>query len=573
MRIRIEQTPAGVPTLAVGEVYIHNRFDPEHEARRWAAAQRERLVAESATTAVVFGLGLGYHVEALATTWAGRIVVVEPDGELLAAAGSARDLSGLLGRVELVDGATTAERIDGWGRVVLCTHAPSLLRGDARLSRLHDEIAARTGLRDLRLRILVVSPLGGGSHPITSYCAHALAHLGHAVSVLDLAPFAGGLAAIPSFSPKKAARAAVGEAFQRFLGTGITAAVEAAEPDLVLAMAQAPLDGPVLDRLGQQGVVRAFWFVEDHRLFPYWKDVVGSYDYFFTIQQGAFLEEAQRRSPGRAVYLPLAADPGVHRPLVLSDAEHREFAAPVGFVGAGYRNRRTAFRPLVDLGLRIWGTEWGGSGPLERLVERQGARIPTEDCVRIFNATTINLNLHSSTYVDGVDPRGDFVNPRTFELAACGAFQLVDERALLPALFRPGVELATFADAGELRDLVRMFLAAPERRTAVTAAARRRVLAEHTYVHRMQALLATMVGRELSRWQARPRQETAADVARADTESPLGRLCAELPPATPFTLAGLTGALAGREGDFTDAEAILLFLHQFDEMYVRDARP
>src|SRR5262249_61085990 len=113
---------------------------------------------------------------------------------------------------------------------------------------------------------------------------------------------------------------------------------------------------------------------------------------------------------------------------------------------------------------------------------------------------------------------------------------------------------------------------APARRGAATAAARRRVLAEHPYVHRMQTLLATMVARELGRWQARPRQETAAHVARADAHTPLGRLCAELPPATPFTLGGLTHALAGRDGDFSDAEAILLFLHQFDEMYVPDAR-
>src|SRR5207244_1404466 len=157
--------------------------------------------------------------------------------------------------------------------------------------------------------------------------------------------------------------------------------------------------------------------------------------------------------------------------------ERAELGAPVGFVGAGYRNRRIAFRPLLDLGLKIWGTEWGGAGQVEAAVQRDGARISTEDTVRIFNATRVNLNLHSSTYVDGVEPRGDFVNPRTFELAAAGAFQLVDRRAL--------------------------------RRLA---------------------------------------------------------------PAAPFTLDGVVQGLLHRSGDLSDPEAILLFLHQFDELYVREQR-
>ena len=46
-----------------------------------------------------------------------------------------------------------------------------------------------------------------------------------------------------------------------------------------------------------------------------------------------------------------------------------------------------------------------GAEGLTRVLQRNGARIDTDDAVRIFNATAINLNLHSSTYHDGVDPR------------------------------------------------------------------------------------------------------------------------------------------------------------------------
>src|SRR5437879_5584494 len=561
-----ELVATGDPTLTADGVLLHSRHDPRREAARWAETQRERL-GDAADTAVVLGFGLGYHVEALAAVWEKPIVVVEPDRALLRTALAARDLRALLDRVTVATGPLEEDA----GRPVVLPHAPSVLRS-ATLRTIGESIAGRAALRGVRLRILVVSPLAGGSYPMAAHCARALGQLGHADRVLDLAPFAPGMDALACFTPRRKARGAVEQAYMRFLGPGVLAAIEAEKPDLVLALAQAPLDAAVLAEIGRRGVLRAFWFVEDHRLLTYWQNVIGEYDYFFTIQQGAFLEDAARRSAARVAYLPCAADPAVHRPLELAAAERHALGAPVGFVGAGYRNRRIAFRPLLDLGLKIWGTEWGGAGQVEAAVQRNGARISTEDTVRIFNATRVNLNLHSSTYVDGVEPRGDFVNPRTFELAAAGAFQLVDRRELLPPLLRPHAEVATFTDAAELHERVRHYLAHPDERAFLAAEGRARVLAEHTYRHRMQRLLETVAARDHERLAARPREETVADAAKREGDTPLGGLLRRLAPAAPFTLDGVVQGLLHRSGDLSDPEAILLFLHQFDELYVREQR-
>ena len=40
----------------------------------------------------------------------------------------------------------------------------------------------------------------------------------------------------------------------------------------------------------------------------------------------------------------------------------------------------------------------------------------------------------------------------------------------------------------------------------------------------------------------------------------------------PFTLDAVVSQLVGREGPLEEPEAILLFLHQFDEMYLREVR-
>src|SRR5439155_1349800 len=84
----------------VDEMHVADVEDARGEAARWAETQRERL-AEGAT-AVVLGLGLGYHVEALAAVWPGPIVVVEPDRAVWRTALAARDLRALLeGRVSV----------------------------------------------------------------------------------------------------------------------------------------------------------------------------------------------------------------------------------------------------------------------------------------------------------------------------------------------------------------------------------------------------------------------------------------------------------------------------------------
>jgi spore maturation protein CgeB len=186
----------------------------------------------------------------------------------------------------------------------------------------------------------------------------------------------------------------------------------------------------------------------------------------------------------------MAADPVVHRPLELSADEREEFGSDLSFVGAGYANRRVLLPRLMvsDFTFKVWGNEWDGADALTPVLQRGGARIDTATCMKVFNASRINLNLHSCSG-QNLDPEADFVNPRTFELAACGAFQLIDERSLLRDLFGPE-EVATFQTVDELPAAIRRWLRDPEGRAGAALAARRRVLAEHTYTHRMKEILS-----------------------------------------------------------------------------------
>ena len=567
----------GTPNLVVAGAPLHNIHSPRAEARIWVREQLEVPGRAGADCLVVLGFGAGYHLAALAAAWSKRIVVIEPSLEVLRAALSLTDLTGLLGRIDVRCDAPGSEEIDDFGRASVLSFVPALASDGSRFRSLRREVQGRIGRRQVRLKILVVSPMHGGTLPVTTYAARALAQLGNAVSVLDFSPFDGGFRHIGAFGTTGARRQALEGRFVDFLAEGVLRRAEYEQPDLVLALAQAPMTAGLLKRLAADGVRTALWFVEDFRRFQYWQDVGPRYRYVFCIQRDECLEAFAAAGITNACYLPCAADQAVHAPLRLSPEEQREFGSAVSFVGAGYRNRRVTLRCLLDLDFKIWGSEWeGAEGLWGQVVQRDGARLSAEDSARVFNASAINLNLHSSTYVDGVDPTGDFVNPRTFELAACGAFQLVDERRYLPELFVPGVEVATFASVAELRERVDYFLVHPEERAAIAAAGRRRVLAEHTYVARMGQLLEHVFGIDYEQFLV-PRAQTHGTAALVDAAGPdtalgryLQRTCGDLPDVSIDDLA--LRIRVGR-GPLNEEEEILVFLKHYDDMFLSDYRP
>jgi spore maturation protein CgeB len=417
-------------------------------------------------------------------------------------------------------------------------------------------------------RILLVLPMYGGSLPVGRYCENALRELGHMVETFEAPGFYGAFSALKTLRVGTDRLDYLENSFLQVVSQAVLAKVEAFAPDLVLAMAQAPLSRQALRRLRRDRVPTAMWFVEDHEVFPYWQAFAPLYDLFAVIQKGDFPRRLAEAGQPNSMYLPLAADPEVHRPLELSPVERRRYGSELSFVGAGYPNRRLAFRQLAGFDLRIWGNDWDGETALAPFLQRGGERIETDEVVRIFNASAINLNLHSSVRPGVLVGDGDFVNPRTFELAACGAFQLVDRRGLLPELFDEG-ELALFSDMPELLRAVEHYRARPEERAAVAARGRARVLAEHTYTHRMRALLQQAEALMPSR-PSRPAawREEIPEGLRGELDALLSRL--GLAPGVAFD--DLVWAVRSRQGRLDRLETAILFLDEWKKQYA-GARP
>ena len=419
------------------------------------------------------------------------------------------------------------------------------------------------------LRILVVLPFYGGSLPVGRFAAEGLREAGCLVDIFEAPSFFPAYTALKELRVGSNSLDSLQNSFLQVVSQAVLAKVETFAPDLVLCLAQAPLNRLALRHLRKQGTPTAMWFVEDFRLFTYWRAFAPYYDLFAVIQKEPFSSELEAIGQANVLYLPLAALPSFHRPLELTPEEQRTFGSALSFLGAGYPNRRKAFlelRQLPDLALKIWGTEWEGEPALEPLVQRQGMRISPEDAARIFNATDININLHSSIHTDKLVGAGDFVNPRTFEVAACGAFQLVDQRALLPELFS-GEEMAVFTSMDDLHEKIRYFSSHPDERRQIASRARERVLKEHTYARRMQQLL-DFARERLPDFGKRQAVEWPANMPESMREG-ITALTAELHLPENVGFDDLITAVRARSDLLSDVETALLFLDESKKQYLK----
>jgi len=493
--LSIQTAKSGVPTAMVNGRFIHSAYDPVFEAERWAEHQLKDC--QEGEMLVVLGLGLLYHVEALRAIMPEEtvITVVIPDLAELVDGLSVRSLEGWGKRVRWVWGnpeqmvLQVAQKAQ---RIRLLTYEPALsLHSEAYASfrsQLRDQLAKWTSGT---LHIMVVGPIYGGSLPIAGYVVRALESLGHRVSWVDHSLHAPGYLHLNTIGNDRL-RMTVQQRFSDTLGVISLAHLAEDPPDIVLAMSQAPLSMAVLEQMRRKKVLTVMWFVENFRHLTYWQQMIEGYDFWFVMQQAACVEAFKQAGASEVSYLPLAADPTIHQPIALTPQEQEELGADVSFLGAGYRNRREILPTLLghEWTFKLWGNEWEQAGVLQPVLQRNGARIDTSTSVKIFNATTVNVNLHSYTG-PGLDPDGDSVNPRTFELASCGAFQVIDHRTLLPALFDESM-MGVIRTPEALAPAIRNALHEPEQRRDMAERSRKHVSLFHTYVHRMQMLLSTV---------------------------------------------------------------------------------
>jgi spore maturation protein CgeB len=102
---------------------------------------------------------------------------------------------------------------------------------------------------------------------------------------------------------------------------------------------------------------------------------------------------------------------------------------------------------------------------------------------KIYSASVICPNLQSGLYqVAGI-------SERPLEVACCDRAPFSEPQVDLSRFLEVGEEVITFQGPDDLRSKVDHYLKRPGELERIARRARQRVLAEHTYRHRMQHLL------------------------------------------------------------------------------------
>jgi len=208
---------------------------------------------------------------------------------------------------------------------------------------------------------------------------------------------------------------------------------------------------------------------------------------------GAFVNDANSvEKIDRGSYLPMGYNPDRH----YQDGTER--TRDVVFVGVGYRERIELLEGVdwSGISLELYG-DWrlvSDDSPIRRFI-REGV-IDNSVATQLYREARVGLNLYR-TCTDHWNDNGHHVtgwslNPRAYELAACGTPQVSQWRGEWPSVFGDAdVSLLTFSSSSGLERGIRAILGSKEYADKV-ASRQHAAVAGHSYRDRAAALADRM---------------------------------------------------------------------------------
>ena len=511
LNFEIVQTKTiSAPSFKINGITVHSIYDPVSEAQKWATQVMDRINSEGIPDKImIFGFGAGYHIKALIDFLKKdnkeiKIEVIEPAKESFEFIKSNFDVSELTSKINIMvlgriseksysDASAVFQRLElelDKGIILFCELPPYKKIFSEEYALIHKLHGINQFFTPSSFRVLVVQPMYGGSSTIGNYLYSALLNLGYDAKILDFSKFYDVYKYMGVFTPNEDHVNSLKQSLVDLMSEALLSSVFNEPPDLVIFMAQSPASERTLLKLKSMGIKTAYWFVEDFRTLTYWNTIVKNVDYFFTIQKDDFFAELKNIGADNYYYLPLACLPDFHKKInEINEDDRIKYGSDVSFAGMGYYNRKNVFAQLVDFNFKIWGTDWYVGLPLSLLIQDGGKRFTEEEAVKIYNYSKININLHSSMWHWDINPNGDFLNPRVYEILACGGFQLVDRRKYMDGVFEDGKDLVVFDTVDDLRKKIKYYLANEEERLSIAAHGRETVVKNHTYERRIREMM------------------------------------------------------------------------------------
>jgi spore maturation protein CgeB len=177
----------------------------------------------------------------------------------------------------------------------------------------------------------------------------------------------------------------------------------------------------------------------------------------------------------QAVFVPHAANPRLQVPMDQAPPRRSDMV----FV-ANPTEYRLALVSKVQTPLQLYGRGWARLRNTSHHIHAR--RIGLEELANVYGTHLAVLNVRNERNVMAG------LNQRHFDPYLAGTPVVADNQDDLQLCFAPGQEMLVYRDADELNDLYARLRREPGHAAAIGEAGRRRVLAEHTYDHRLAAL-------------------------------------------------------------------------------------
>jgi spore maturation protein CgeB len=266
-------------------------------------------------------------------------------------------------------------------------------------------------------------------------------------------------------------------------------------PHLVLVVKGALVRAESIRKLKRMGV-RCICFYPDGSMLahgPNIPETIPEYDWVFTTKSFGPSDMERLFGMTRCSYLPHAADPEVHKPRKPGSKEETlKYQCDLSFIGGWDPGKEAILseiaRAFPGRSMKIWGARWEN-------VPRSSILTPFIQHREIFGpgyalgigSSRINLGLLQGKMKGSSS--GDLITSRTFHLPACGGFMLHERTPDLAEVFEDGVECASFAGAKEAIGQVEKYMNDEQSRAAIAEKGRERVLKQHLWDHRADAIL------------------------------------------------------------------------------------
>ncbi len=315
-------------------------------------------------------------------------------------------------------------------------------------------------------RVLLVGAFDDAMHAHTALRRRALERLGCTVTSFNLVSQGGLLSRLRRIG----------------LHDRMVKALHQTDPEVVLVLEGSQVPPELVAELKRESrALWVNWFCDERRSRNAISALAAAYDLVF-VAGSEVVESGETVGLPPLRYLPPGCDPSVHRPMRSRD----QFRANVVFAGTATPHRERVLSELVEFGLAVWGPGWRRT----RLRDYcRGELLEHGDYIRAYAGASVAVNVQCSDASDGPDPG---CNRRLFELAAIGVPQVVEDRPDIHRHFLEGSEILVARSTADFKTLLAEALQDRAWSEEVAMGARQRALTEHTYMHRLAALLGAV---------------------------------------------------------------------------------